>query len=58
MDALNEQVSRIGAVAGMISEIASRTNLPPLFSEISRSFRKIAWALRQSTHVIPAILQN
>ena len=36
IEALNEQVGRIGAVADMIGEIAAKTNLPALIFRISR----------------------
>jgi methyl-accepting chemotaxis protein len=58
MEALNDQVGRIGAVADMISEIAAKTNLPPLMFGISRDIRNLRQYRAGFTRGIPMIPQT
>jgi methyl-accepting chemotaxis protein len=55
IEALNEEVARIGAVADMIGEIAAKTNLLPFILRISRSFRSLMQRSASFTRVIPVI---
>jgi methyl-accepting chemotaxis protein len=55
MEALNERAGRIGAVADMISEIAAKTNLPPLDFRIPREIKLLVGVHTRFTHTIPMI---
>ena len=55
IQALNEQVARIGAVADMIGEIAAKTNLQPFKSKVCCNISYL-WKRRRSfTNTIPMI---
>ena len=58
IEALNEQVARIGAVADMIGEIAAKTNLLAIKSIISRYIQYLGRYLANFTRGIPMILRS